>query len=71
MKSQELTLKADLLDVIERHRQKTGNADLGAELEKAILSDELRQLDSDVSEGEHALVLLRKRKASKTVDNHQ
>ena len=62
-----LRLNAEILGLIERRRQETGDAALGANIERAILESEWRELERDIFDNPGALeahlIPIRKRQA--------
>ena len=50
-----LELRAALLELIDRHRNETGDPDLGYEIERAILEEDLRQIQQDIFSNPGAL----------------
>ena len=50
-----LKLNAEILGLIERRRQETGDAGLGGNIERAILESEWRELERDIFDNPGAL----------------
>jgi hypothetical protein len=54
-KHDELNLRAALLMLIDQHRTESGNPELGLSIERAILEENWRELDRDITADPGAL----------------